>query len=114
MTHDPLDDGGRSPNRPSGAAPGRGGSQTRPLPTRPSGADRLKATIRRLRVSASPPPHVSAPPLRPEPTNAFEIAIAQRLKDLEEEIDRLRTQLNWLLLFIVAAALTNVVISILR
>ena len=89
-----------------------------------TGADRLRSTVRRLRapggVGGLPPTQQDGgrspdrPPLRPEPTNAFEIAIAQRLKDLEEEIDRLRTQLNWLLLFIVAAALSNVVISILK
>jgi hypothetical protein len=90
-----------------------------------TGADRLKATVRRLRfaggVGGSPPTNTQdggrspdRPPLRPEPTSAFEVAIAQRLKDLEEEIDRMRAQLNWLFLFIVAAALTNVVVSILK
>ena len=93
--------------------PSRAGFHTRPVTT---GADRLKATVRQLRRQAQQDGGRSPdrPPLKPEPTNAFEIAIAQRLEDLEEEIDRLRTQLNWLLLFIVAAALTNVVISILK
>lgn len=99
----------------------RVGAQTRRATT---GADRLKATVRRLRAGPASPVDPAegkgasggggAAPLRPEPTSAFEVAIAQRLKDLEEEIDRMRAQLNWLFLFIVAAALTNVVVSILK
>ena len=67
----------------------------------------LKAALRRLR----PPP---CPPVDLRPTNAFEVAIAERLKALEAELDQLRGRINWLLTVIVGAAVTNIVIALLK
>lgn len=72
----------------------------------------LKATLRRL--SASPRPPVPASPLDLRPTNPFEVAVAERLKALEAELDQLRSRINWLLTVIVGAAITNVVIALLK
>jgi hypothetical protein len=78
-----------------------------------SGESRLRASLARLssprrRVSPSPPP------LKPEPTNAFELAVAERLATLKADIDRVESRLNWLFALIIGAAVTNVVIAILR
>ena len=91
----------------------------------------LKATLRRLRATMGeglrPSPAVPGPPmgegLRPSPappaldvrpTNAFEVAVAERLKALEAELDQLRSRINWLLTVIVGAAITNIVIALLK
>jgi hypothetical protein len=54
------------------------------------------------------------PSLEVDPTNPFEIAVSERLKAMQQDLDRLRARLDWLLVFIVGAALTNVVISMLK
>jgi hypothetical protein len=54
------------------------------------------------------------PSLEVDPTNPFEIAVAERLKAMQQDLDRLRARLDWLLVFIVGAALTSVVISMLK
>lgn len=74
-----------------------------------SSTQHLAAAIRRLRGGGPEP----LPPLRPEPSNAFEVALAERLKAIEAELDRLRTRLNWLLTLIVGAAVANVVLGLL-
>jgi len=81
-----------------------------------TGESRLRAAIVRIsasprrRVSASPPP----PPLKPEPTNPFELAVAERLATLKADIDRVESRLNWLFALIIGAAVTNVVIALLQ
>lgn len=67
---------------------------------------RLVTACKRLTI---PPP----PPLNPDPTNAFEVAIAERLRSIEAELDRMRTRLNWLFTLILAAAITNVALGLL-
>ena len=54
------------------------------------------------------------PPLDPRPSNPFEIVVAERLKAMQKELDQIRSRLNWLLTLIVGAAITNVVLTILR
>jgi hypothetical protein len=49
-----------------------------------------------------------------EPSNPFEVAVAERLKALQADMDEIRTRVNWLLTFIVGAAVTNVVIALLK
>lgn len=73
------------------------------------GETRLRRALRRTAPAASP-----LPPLNPNPTNAFELAIAERIKAMQDQIDMVRAKIDWLLLFIVAAAMTNVVISMLK
>jgi hypothetical protein len=53
-------------------------------------------------------------PLRLEPTNPFEVAVAEQLRHLRREVDRLHGRFNWLLTVIVGAALTNIVIAVLK
>jgi len=72
----------------------------------------LKATLRRLVRPASSSP--AAPPLDPRPTNAFELAVAERLKAMQDELDQLRNRINWLLTVIVGAAITNIVIALVK
>ena len=73
-----------------------------------TGDEKLRAAPSRLRGVGQPPP------LPLEPTNAFEVAIAERLKALQAEVDQLRSRINWLFTVIVGAAIANVVIALLR
>jgi hypothetical protein len=75
-----------------------------------SSSQHLAQALRRLRSPGNGP----KPALKPEPTNAFEIAIAERLLSMEREIDRLRSQLTWLFTVIIGFAITNVVIALLK
>ena len=43
-----------------------------------------------------------------EPGSAFEVAIDERLKALQADVDRIRSRMDWLLTVIVGAALLNV------
>lgn len=83
-----------------------GGAAASPKP----GESKLKAALRRLRPAAPPPP----PALDVEPTNAFEVAVAERLERLRDDIDRLQSRLNWLFALIIGAAITNVVLTLLQ
>jgi hypothetical protein len=74
------------------------------------GERRLRDALGRLRRAAPGAP----PPLKPDPTSAFEVAIAERLIALQSRVDELRTRVNWLLTLIVGAAITNVVIALLK
>ena len=53
-------------------------------------------------------------PLEAEPTNPFEIMIAERLQALRRDVDRLQTRLDWLFALIIGAAVTNVVLALVR
>ena len=54
------------------------------------------------------------PPMELKPGNAFEVAVAEQLRYLQAELEKLRTQLHWLLTVIVGAALLNIVVEILK
>ena len=69
------------------------------------GEGRLRATLHRLR-------RPQLPLLDPRPTSPFELAVAERLKAMQKDIDQIRTRVNWLLALIVGAAATNVVLSL--
>jgi hypothetical protein len=75
------------------------------------GESRLRAALRGLVAGR---PAQSPPPLKAEPTNAFELAVAERLKTMQRDIDQIRNRLNWLFTLIAGAAVTNVVIALLR
>jgi hypothetical protein len=89
-----------------------------------NGESRLRASIARLRKGhpqGDAPTDgcprggaLTAPPLKPEPTNAFELAVAERLAALKADIDRVENRLNWLFALIIGAAVTNIVIAFLR
>ena len=49
-----------------------------------------------------------------DPTNAFEVALNERLVAMQRELNELRSRLDWLLTLIVGAAITNVVIALLQ
>jgi hypothetical protein len=70
-------------------------------------SSQLKATIRRLRPA-------SPGPVELRPTNPFEVQVAEHLKAIDAELDQLRSRLNWLLTIIVGAAITNIVIALLK
>jgi hypothetical protein len=53
-------------------------------------------------------------PLEVEPTNPFEVMIAERLQALRRDVDRLQTRLDWLFALIIGAAVTNVVLALLN
>jgi hypothetical protein len=78
-----------------------------------SGETRLRATIARVRGPVGAAPR-GCPPLKPEPTNPFELAVAERLATLKADIDRVESRLNWLFALIIGAAVTNVVIALLQ
>lgn len=75
--------------------------------TTPDPIPALRAALRHLRPA-------SCPPVDLRPTNAFEVAIAERMKALEAELDQLRSRINWLLTIIVGAAITNIVIALIK
>jgi hypothetical protein len=77
---------------------------------RSSGSQHLARALGRFRGELRAP----KPALKPEPTNAFEVAIAERLQSMEREIDRLRSQLTWLFTVIIGFAITNLVIALLK
>lgn len=99
MGHPTVNGDDHDPTRPIPPPPGRGEGETR-----------LRRALRRTRPPAPSP----LPPLNPSPTNPFELAIAERIKAMQDQIDLMRAKIDWLLLFIVAAAMTNVVISMLK
>ena len=78
-----------------------------------TGNDRLTATLRtigrHLRQPANQPP-----PLRVDPTNPFEVAIAERISALADQVNRLNTMLWWLFTVVVGFALLNIVLSVLK
>jgi len=73
-----------------------------------TGDDHLSAAVHRWRQRAP------KPALKPDPTNAFELAISERLQVIERDVERLRTQLWWLMTVIVGFALVNVAIALLK
>jgi hypothetical protein len=78
-----------------------------------TGESRLRATLARVRVRSPVGAH-GGPPLKPEPTNAFELAVAERLTTLKSDIDRVENRLNWLFALIIGAAVTNIVIALIQ
>jgi hypothetical protein len=76
-----------------------------------TGESRRRATLARVRAHGRAP---QPPPLKPEPTNAFELAVAERLTSLKCDIDRMENRLNWLFALIIGAAVTNIVIALLQ
>ena len=73
----------------------------------PSGAERLKASVGRHR---RPPP----PPFEPDPNSAWDVAVAERIKSIQQDVAQLRSRLNWLFALILGAAVANVVLSLFR
>ena len=89
-----------------------GASQEPLRPLRP-GEARLRSAAGRLRQ----PPSCGTmqdrrPPLEPKPSNPFEVAVSERLKAMQEDIEQIRSRLNWLLTIIVGAAATNVLLAL--
>lgn len=77
-----------------------------------TGETRLRATLRRLgrkTAGAAPKP----PKLCLDPSNPFEIAVAEQIRALRDDVDALKTRLDWLFGLIIAAAVANVVLSLL-
>ena len=77
----------------------------------PKGETRLRSALARLR---RPGPTPATPELFTlDPGNAFEVAVAEQLKALREDVDRLQSRLDWLFGLIIAAAVANVVLALL-
>lgn len=75
------------------------------------GDRRLRAALGRLRRTS---PAGAPPPLKPEPTNAFELAVSERLAHLQRDVDRLQSRVNWLLGLIAGFAVVNLVLNLLQ
>jgi hypothetical protein len=95
-------------SKPLGPPAGAPASGQRPKAT---GSQRLAAALHRLKPDVGPGP---APTWDLKPSNAFEVAVAERLKAMQCQIDQLTSRLNWLLTVIIGAALTNLVIALLK
>lgn len=80
---------------------------------KPSGESRLRASLQRL----GPKSHRRGQDLNPkfclDPSNAFEVAIAEQIRALRNDVDELKNRLNWLFGLIIAAALANVILAFL-
>ena len=70
-----------------------------------SGSHRLKTSLQRLR--------------RPDPTPAdlrpctpFEVAVAEQLKAMREDLDQLQARLWWLFALIIGAAVANLIAAL--
>jgi len=82
-----------------------------------NGEERLRAALRRVgarRAAVQAGGSGSGGPLKVDPCNGFEVAVAERLKALQQDVDELRSRLNWLLTVIVGAAVTNIVIALVK
>ncbi|MGD8794957.1 MAG: hypothetical protein PVF47_20585 [Anaerolineae bacterium] len=53
------------------------------------------------------------PPFTLDPSNAFEVQVAEQIRAMRQDIDELRDRLNWLFGLIIAAAVANVLLAIL-
>jgi hypothetical protein len=71
------------------------------------GETRLRQALARLRPPAPKP-------LDLRPSNAFEVAVAEQIKQLRCEIDKLNARLWWLITVVVGLAAANLVLSLLK
>ena len=60
------------------------------------------------------PPNNAPKPLSLDPTNPFELLLAEQIRHLRADVDRLNTRLNWLFTLILGAAVTNIVLAVLQ
>ncbi len=72
------------------------------------GEQNLRRTLQRLHR-----PQPQKPPLDLNPTTPFEVAIAEQLRYLRRDVDKLNSRLNWLFTLIAGAAVTNIVLALL-
>jgi hypothetical protein len=52
-------------------------------------------------------------PFTLDPSNAFEVQVAEQIRAMRQDIDELRDRLNWLFGLIIAAAVANVLLALL-
>ena len=69
----------------------------------------MKPTEKNQHQNGNPPK-----PLSLDPTNPFEILLAEQIRHLRADVDRLNTRLNWLFTLILGAAVTNILLAILQ
>ena len=60
------------------------------------------------------PPNNTPKPLSLDPTNPFEVVLAEQIRHLRADVDRLNTRLNWLFTLILGAAVTNIILAVLQ
>ena len=77
------------------------------------GESRLRATLRRLGSKRAAGAVLEGPKLCLDPSNAFEVAVAEQIKALRDDVDELKDRLNWLFGLIIAAAVANVILALL-
>ena len=82
--------------------PGRGELNVR------HGERKLRQALRNLRRPPSQPKPISI-----EPSNPLEALLIERLRQLEADIQELKTRVNWLILAIVGACLTFILKTLL-
>ena len=79
------------------------------------GSQRLASSIARIRARRAKPSTLGQPPpMELKPTNAFEIAVAEQIKAMRQDLDRLEARLWWLFALILGAAVANMVLSLLE
>ena len=69
------------------------------------GEQRLREALRRRR---------DKPPMELKPGNAFEVAVAEQIKQLRCEIDKLNARLWWLITVVLGLAAANLVLNLLK
>jgi hypothetical protein len=72
--------------------------------------DPLKDALARLRRPAGPPPT----PLQLGPTTAFEVAVDQRLRNLEARVEEVKGRINGLIFLLVGAVLLELVMRLVK
>lgn len=95
------DDDARWGNKRNEAASGRG----------TKGSARLAAALGRI-GTARRGAALAPAPFDLKPSNAFEVAVAEQIKAMRQDLDRLEARLWWLFALIVGAAVTNVALSL--
>jgi hypothetical protein len=80
---------------------------------KPSGETRLRRALQRLGTKPAAGAMPASPKFCLDPSNPFEVAVAEQIKALREDVDELKDRLNWLFGLIIAAAIANVVLALL-
>lgn len=78
-----------------------------------SGERRLRTALHRLGRKAAAGGAAADPKLCLDPTNAFEVAMAEQIRTIRDDVDELKSRLNWLSCLILGAAVANVVLALL-
>jgi hypothetical protein len=88
--------------------------RTHPVTDPSPGETRLRQALARLRPFTASEARQPPKPLDLRPSNAFEVAVAEQIKQLRCEIDKLNARLWWLITVVVGLAAANLVLNLLK